>query len=67
MNQFISNQKDNFIKYESIMYFGDGENDFCPAFSLSENDVVMARKDFPLEKKLINLTIQEVKPTLINW
>ena len=54
MNEFISTQK---IKYDSIVYFGDGGNDFCPAISLSQNDIIMARKNFPLEKKLIQLTV----------
>ena len=39
-------------KYQKILYIGDGGNDFCPAMTLSENDVVMPRKDFKLDMKL---------------
>ena len=33
-----------------IVYIGDGSNDVCPSLSLSSNDVVVARKGFPLAK-----------------
>ena len=34
--------------YDKIVYVGDGYNDICPSLALSTNDVVLARKGFPL-------------------
>ena len=49
-------------KYQKILYIGDGGNDFCPAMTLSENDIVMPRKDFKLDMKLqFNKCKAEVK------
>lgn len=37
--------------YESIKYFGDGKNDFCPCLTLkSSKDAIFPRKDFALMK-----------------
>ena len=38
------------VGYDKIVYIGDGYNDICPSLSLSSNDVVVARKGFPLAK-----------------
>ena len=38
------------VGYDRIVYIGDGSNDVCPSLSLSSNDVVVARKGFPLAK-----------------
>ena len=44
--------------YDQIIYFGDGENDYCPAEFLSSNDKIFPRRDFPLEKVLNQKPVQ---------
>lgn len=36
--------------YDKIVYVGDGYNDVCPSLGLTANDVVVARRGFPLAK-----------------
>lgn len=36
------------LGYDKIVYVGDGYNDVCPSLALTSNDVVVARKGFPL-------------------
>lgn len=38
--------------YKRVVYLGDGANDFCPALTLTADDVVLARKDFDLDRLL---------------
>ena len=47
---FLSSHDVN--KYEKIVFIGDGLNDFCLAKELSGKDIVFARKNFVLYKKL---------------
>merc|ERR1719445_2359748 len=44
--------------YETVSYFGDGKNDFCPTTKLSQNDRVFPRKNFPLNLKLQENEVQ---------
>ena len=41
-----SNNKD--FEYSSIVYVGDGENDFCPSTILGVNDLLFPREEFEL-------------------
>ena len=64
LNDYIENSQ---IQYDSILYFGDGSIDFCPAKSLSNKDYVLARKGLALEKKMVALIQNDMNPKLINW
>ena len=44
--------------YDTLSYFGDGKNDFCPTTKLSENDRVFPRKNFPLDLKIQENDVQ---------
>lgn len=37
-----------------IVYVGDGANDYCPVKRISDRDVTLVRKGFPLHKKVLN-------------
>jgi 2,3-diketo-5-methylthio-1-phosphopentane phosphatase len=54
--------------YKTIMYAGDGENDFCPGTILREGDLFFPRANFPLAKKLYNKGhIKDVKCSVHVW
>ncbi len=50
-------QNTNADKFYSIIYVGDGDNDFCPAKALAKSDYLFPREDWGLHKKL-----KELKP-----
>ncbi|KAJ3275523.1 hypothetical protein HDV01_000350 [Terramyces sp. JEL0728] len=39
-------------KYDRLIYFGDGTNDFCPSTKMGPNDYVFPRKDFGFSIKI---------------
>lgn len=43
-------------EYESIFYFGDGQNDLCPVLRLGRQDFGCVRRGFQLEKAIQRLT-----------
>ena len=50
--QHIREQKANGTPYRKICYFGDGANDFCPAFLLAKRDIVFPRYGYRLHDML---------------
>jgi phosphoglycolate phosphatase-like HAD superfamily hydrolase len=46
----------NGIDYASKIFVGDGENDYCAALGLGENDTLFVRKGYSLEAKLLSNT-----------
>ena len=38
--------------YQTVSYFADGANDYCPVVKLTKNDRVFPRKDFDLEQRI---------------
>ena len=45
----------DFIKgknYQKVLYFADGDNDYCPVVKLTQNDRVFSRKDFGLDHRI---------------
>ncbi|XP_076814146.1 pyridoxal phosphate phosphatase PHOSPHO2-like [Clavelina lepadiformis] len=66
--QLLMEYKDEMLKsgtnYISVCYIGDGSNDYCPCERLHSNDYVFARKDYPLEKKIISSSTLSTKNIL---
>lgn len=55
-------------KFKKVLYVGDGINDYCPAVHMRESDVLYARKDFGLHKKLYeNKYVDNLKCTVVSW
>ncbi|XP_050429857.1 probable phosphatase phospho2 isoform X1 [Adelges cooleyi] len=50
--------------YTTIVYSGDGKNDFCPAVKLTKNDIVFPREGYELEKLLKTHAIQA---NVVSW
>ncbi|KAJ8971103.1 hypothetical protein NQ314_000885 [Rhamnusium bicolor] len=46
MEDFIRTQKEEGVTYETIIYCGDGLNDFCPILRLREKDVACVRDKY---------------------
>jgi len=40
------------VSYDRVVYVGDGRNDLCPVLGLTERDVAVVRKGYPLAKAL---------------
>lgn len=57
--------------YGRIVYAGDGANDICPALSLGENDVVLARAGEALAKyaaaAAADAGLQQIKARVFVW
>ena len=53
-------------KYDEIKYFGDGHNDLHAAMALSENDIILPRKDFRLDD-LVSNGENEIKANVHPW
>lgn len=67
---YLSGQLAGGVEYERVFYVGDGGNDLCPTACLREQDVVMPRRGFTLEKMLLKLENQpniSVKPRVMAW
>ncbi len=47
-----SDHKNNNYFYDTLIYAGDGENDYCPGTILRENDLFFPRKGYALDRKL---------------
>jgi pyridoxal phosphate phosphatase PHOSPHO2 len=65
LKQYLEGQK---TKYDHIAYVGDGENDFCPAKLLKENDILFPRETWGLHKLLHNENLKtQVKSKVCLW
>ena len=47
-----------------IIYIGDGNNDWCPASRLRSTDHILARRGYPLERRLQKAP---VRGTVMSW
>ncbi|CAN9506885.1 unnamed protein product [Ophioblennius macclurei] len=52
LEQYLSERSASSVQYQRVVYVGDGGNDLCPAFCLREQDIVMPRVGYSLEKLL---------------
>lgn len=50
LQQYIAKRATENVKFKKILYAGDGYNDLCPSLSLTENDYVLPRCNFPLHR-----------------
>ncbi|XP_033843823.1 pyridoxal phosphate phosphatase PHOSPHO2 [Periophthalmus magnuspinnatus] len=66
---YLSQHSERGVEYEKVFYVGDGGNDLCPTACLREQDVVMPRKGYSLEKHLIQLENQtgSIRPRVMAW
>ncbi|XP_037934818.1 pyridoxal phosphate phosphatase PHOSPHO2-like [Teleopsis dalmanni] len=56
------------IRYDNLIYVGDGSNDFCPITKLGSTDIACAREGFALEKKFRKHKDQlRHPPLLVIW
>lgn len=67
---FLSEQSNREVEYKRVFYIGDGGNDLCPTACLREQDIVMPRRGYTLEKHLAQLEKQPnfvLKPRVMAW
>jgi len=53
-------------KYSTIIYIGDGKNDFCPCRQLRDNDYILARKKYGLHN-LLSQENSQIKAHVFPW
>jgi len=56
-------------EYFAVCYVGDGENDLCPCLRLTANDFAFPRRNYSLEKKIVNLVTSGhlLKAKVMKW
>lgn len=59
LQEFLNGKRVEGTEYKHVFYIGDGSNDFCPSKILKISDVVFARKNYSLHKKLNKLSGDE--------
>lgn len=63
LHKMISNRGK---KTRRVVYIGDGANDYCPVRTLGRNDIVLARKGYPLEN-LIQSGKEKIHARVVFW
>ena len=66
LQNFLEEQEKNGTIYDVVAYVGDGNNDFCPSLRLTPKDIVYARINYSLDKKIKDHH-GEVKATVVRW
>jgi pyridoxal phosphate phosphatase PHOSPHO2 len=64
LREYLENRKNQIDK---VVYVGDGENDYCPALSLNDNDVLFPREKWGLHKKLEDGSKEDLRCRTILW
>ncbi|XP_028662163.1 pyridoxal phosphate phosphatase PHOSPHO2 [Erpetoichthys calabaricus] len=70
LQSFIERQLTDGVKYQRVIYVGDGRNDFCPTNCLKQCDVVMPRKGFALDKIISEVNFKKcehLNPRVVPW
>ncbi|XP_055911524.1 pyridoxal phosphate phosphatase PHOSPHO2-like [Eupeodes corollae] len=70
LSNFIAKREvADFIKYENVIYVGDGTNDICPVMRLREKDVGCARKGYGMKRILEKNKNSKLSPKsrIIYW
>jgi len=55
------------LSYERVIYVGDGGADFCASLSLQQADVVFARSNYSLHKRIIKDNGKKMKADFKEW
>jgi len=56
------------VKYDHLVYVGDGSNDYCPVARLQEKDLVLCRRYRGLERRITKEGVRcEVKHWAHAW
>ncbi|XP_044154192.1 phosphoethanolamine/phosphocholine phosphatase isoform X1 [Bufo gargarizans] len=50
VSEYLNERSQERVKFESLLYVGDGANDFCPTVIFSSTDVAFPRKSYPMHK-----------------
>ncbi|KAM9296426.1 phosphoethanolamine/phosphocholine phosphatase [Gastrophryne carolinensis] len=50
VSEYLSERAQEGVKFESLLYVGDGANDFCPSVIFTSADVTFPRKSYPMHK-----------------
>lgn len=66
LEEHILKSKAEGIQYSNVVYVGDGSNDLCPAFSLTNKDYILARKDFQLHKQISKMK-DNLETNVVIW
>ena len=53
--------------YKKVVYVGDGSGDYCPALSLTKDDVVICREGFGLARLLSSSELCQAKVVVIDF
>jgi hypothetical protein len=48
------------------IYVGDGSNDYCPCTTFDDKDIIFAKKNYPLHKKILT-NRDDVKSRVVEW
>ncbi|XP_075701278.1 phosphoethanolamine/phosphocholine phosphatase [Rhinoderma darwinii] len=50
VTEYLNERSQEGVKFENLLYVGDGANDFCPTVIFSTTDVAFPRKNYPMHK-----------------
>ncbi|XP_076249215.1 pyridoxal phosphate phosphatase PHOSPHO2 [Calliopsis andreniformis] len=71
LENYIQKRKDAGVRFDRVVYVGDGRNDLCPILRLSQRDLAFPRKDYVLIKILNggenNGEVPKVKARVFPW
>ncbi|XP_063815922.1 phosphoethanolamine/phosphocholine phosphatase isoform X2 [Pseudophryne corroboree] len=48
--EYLNERSQEGVKFENLLYVGDGSNDFCPSVVFTSTDVAFPRKNYPMHK-----------------
>ncbi|KAM4622481.1 phosphoethanolamine/phosphocholine phosphatase [Discoglossus pictus] len=50
LTEYLKERSQDGVKFEKLLYVGDGANDFCPSVIFTSNDVAFPRKNYPMHQ-----------------
>ncbi|XP_053550513.1 phosphoethanolamine/phosphocholine phosphatase [Bombina bombina] len=50
LTEYLTERSQEGVKFEKLLYVGDGANDFCPTVIFSSRDVAFPRKNYPMHQ-----------------
>ncbi|XP_043910899.1 phosphoethanolamine/phosphocholine phosphatase [Protopterus annectens] len=70
VTEYLTERAQQSVKFEKMLYVGDGANDFCPTVVFSSNDVAFPRKNYPMHRRILEMQKSQpnvYQPTVIPW